>query len=385
MDGTIQLLDKDVVKPKEKSKSRKFSVLRKKIEDKKLVSWIYDNISHDKNHKEFIMVKAVDLAKELELTDKSNATIAVGLRYLLFFEGIDVHTTIMGGHDIIEFKKLGYRYGLPRLALQEYDKMNLDGWYIKRNNEKLICRHSLKEDLKNDFYILESEGNVFFDNRSLTDKQAIDFVKYLSSQSTQAPDIIYNTPINIVIPDNYYGWRYSSRELEINLAGTGREFRITGISNGEFRVMSIYGKEFTIHEYDIDEIVKRCSISAVLNGLDRALMEEKIPGRIEILKKIIPGVKTNNTVIIEGKKLAIVNSVGTFHLSLADGTLHKIFEGGVNRYICVGPIYGSSEDAIIQNGIKYEIDKTTGSILSKMVMLLKEKYPDELTRKQVMA
>ena len=90
--------------------------------------------------------------------------------------------------------------------------------------------------------------------------------------------------------------------------------------------------------------------------------------------------------------MVVVNSSVTFHLSIVDGTLHKIYEEGRcdnnggskqnSKYVCVGP-RGFAESYIIFNGTKYKIDETMGTILSKAVMLLEEKYPDERTRSQV--
>ena len=121
-------------------------------------------------------------------------------------------------------------------------------------------------------------------------------------------------------------------------------------------------------------------------------MYEKTPERIEILKKILPELRTKNSAIIKNHDLIIINSSGTFMISLSDGTLHKIygFESILSeydskydsKYICVGPI-GNVENFIIFNGYRYKIDRVMGVILAKAVMLLEEKYPDERTLSQI--
>jgi hypothetical protein len=100
----------------------------------------------------------------------------------------------------------------------------------------------------------------------------------------------------------------------------------------------------------------------------------------------LPEIKTKHSAIIESRRLLITNSVGTFQLSLLDGTLHKLYsvngETG-NKYICVGPS-GESENSIVFDGKKYIIDRTMGTIIAKAVMLLEEKYPDARTISQIM-
>jgi hypothetical protein len=237
-------------------------------------------------------------------------------------------------------------------------------------------------------YTLESDGSIYFDRRDLTDVQALEFVKYMSSKNMRAPDLVYLTPINLVVSDEYINSMRSF--VDIDLDKIGREFRIIKSGNDqEFTAVSIYGKECTIYEHDIDEMSKYCSVHRILYSFDQALMIEKTPERIEILKIVLPEIKTKYSAVIKDHKLIITNSVGTFHLLLTDGTLHKIYDEDFDivkrrntKYICVGPS-GDAENFIVYDGVKHKIDRIMSAILAKAVMLLEEKYPDERTISQI--
>jgi hypothetical protein len=358
----------------------------------KLVPWINEKLEEAKFRE--IKARARDVAKEIGLENKSDTTIYTGLRFVLFFEGIDVSITNDGRENFLVIKKLeGTRgEGFPPSIIKTFDNLELDGWYIKRENNYLNFRHSIRKEynkeLGSEIYTLESEGDINFDRRNFTEEQALEFVKFMSGKDFRAPDVIYNTPINIVLNDQYLESR-RSYEIDFDIDKVGREFRIVRGVGDEFIITSIYGKECGAFEYEIDEVIKGCSIYSIMRNFNRATMAEKVPERIEVLKKIIPDIKIQgkNSLLIEGKKVIISNSIGTFHLSLLDGTLHKIYDKGIvrnrNKYICVGPIYGGKENFVVFNGIKYELDRTTGTILAKMLMLLEEKYPDRSTEAQV--
>lgn len=237
-------------------------------------------------------------------------------------------------------------------------------------------------------YTLESDGSIYFDRRDLTESQAVEFVKYMSSKDRRAPDLVYLTPINLVISDEYMDNMRSF--VDIDLDKIGREFRISRLGDGpEFTAISIYGKECVIYEHDLDEISKGCSIHRILYSFDEALMIEKTPERIEILKIILPEIRTKYSAVIKDRVLIITNSAGTFHLLLTDGTLHKIYSEDFDiekrhnsKYICIGP-RGDAENFIVYNGVKFKVDRVMGTILAKTVMLLKEKYPDARTISQI--
>ena len=398
----MQLIDKEeVVKSKRsraKSKNNRYDRMRDKA--LKLVPWMYKKMSDDCSRE--VDVEAREVAKELGLADKSNATIYTGLRYLLFFEGINVSMKYDGKADHIIMRPIsGFGHGLSDTTLKTFDNMELDGWYIKRQDRDGMCfKHSIRKSANkdqggNDTYVLESDGSIYFDRRDLTEAQALEFAKYMSSKDMRAPDLVYLTPINVVIPEDYTEYRRD--RVDIDFDKVGREFRIvkSGGSESEFIVTSIYGKECIMYEHDIDDMIKGCSVYRILHNIDQALMIEKTPERIEILKRILPDImaKTKHTAAIKDHMLIVVNSAGTFHLSIVDGTLHKIYgerkdwrKDGSNKqdskYVCVGA-RGFVENYVIFDGTKYKIDGTMGTILSKAIMLLEEKYPDERTRSQV--
>lgn len=386
----IPLINKEDVRKKARSKRERYSYLKQKVE--KLVPWLYQQIE-DKREFGEIIVRSRDVAKEIGLENKSDSALYSGLRFTLFFEGLTLGMTNNGKENFFNIRKVDGRDGFPPSILKTLDNLELDGWQIKRNYDYMYFNHSLRED-KNGTYILESEGNIFFDRRSLTEEQALEFVKYMSSKDLRAPDFIYLTPINVVLTDRYLANCMIHCDFDVNKIG--REFRIIKSDEG-FTVISIYGKECFIREFEMDSLIKGCSLYGIMSSFDKTLLEEKIPERVDILKKVLPDIekrlKTENTVMIDTdkKRLVIVNSIGIFHLSLADGTLHKIYsidgENGEDiykyKYICVGPV-GGKQNSIIYNGTRYDIDRTTGVLLSKMNMLLQEKYPDARTRDQIM-
>lgn len=380
-------------------KKKLYEDFREKV--KKLFPLIFECIENDSG-----MVIS-DIAKEYSLGE-SDMTIYSKLKYILFFEGISVSKKYKDGHDCVFFSKMRHSGGLSKTMLDKFNSTDLDGWYIKRDFE-LSFRHILKRDSKGkgtgNMFLLESEGDISFDRRSMTESQAIEFAKYMSSGDIQATGVIYNTPINIRLPEN---WRYN----RITLDKIGREFRIirndennrnnrngdnfnNGNNDNLFTVISIYGREWVVHEYEVDELIKFGSIYGILNGADRALEIERLPETIAILKKIISEMvekkkigEIKGIVIDENKRILIVNnSVGIFHISLLDATLHKINYGPngceIKTYICVGPANRYDGFIIHKNGIRYEVSRNMSIILSKMIMLLNENYPDESTKNQI--
>jgi len=391
----IPLVDKEETRSKRalsKSQNNKYGYMKKQALG--LLPWIYKKLEAEVSGT--ISLKAADVLREL-MVDKSNSTIYAGLRYLLFFEGINVSIRNNGKEDLIILKPIsGCGFGLSESIVKAYDNMEMDGWYIKRNDLGISFKHSIVKkidgkDHGNNIYSLESSGDIYFDRRDLTKVQAVEFAKYMSCKYAPAPDFVYLTPINLVIPDYYI--QDLTGCIDIDLDKIGKEFRIVRLGDGpEFTVLSIFGKEFKIYEHDVDEMIKGCSIHHIIYSFDEALMYEKTPERIEILKKILPELRTKNSAIIKNHDLIIINSSGTFMISLSDGTLHKIygFESILSeydskydsKYICVGPI-GNVENFIIFNGYRYKIDRVMGVILAKAVMLLEEKYPDERTLSQI--
>jgi hypothetical protein len=395
----IELVDKDdMVKSRKslkKSKKNRYWYMKKQAVE--LASKIYADI--EKSGATEISLIVTGIAKELGISDRSNTTIYAGLRYLLFFEGINVSIRNDGKRDILILKPIiGHGHGLSESTLKTFDNMELDGWYIKRNFAGISFKHSIIKKRDNDkengdingdnMYTLESDGNIYFDRRDLTETQAIEFVKYMSSKDRRPPALIYLTPINLVVCDEYMDSMRSF--VDVDLDKIGREFRISRLGDGpEFTAISIYGKECVIYEHDIDEISKGCSIHRILYSFDQALMIEKTPERIEILKIVLPEIRTKYSAVIKDRVLIITNSAGTFHLLLTDGTLHKIYSEDFNiekrhdsKYICIGP-RGDAENFIVFNGVKFKVDRVLGTILAKTVMLLEEKYPDERTVSQI--
>lgn len=384
----LPLVDKEDIRKKAKSKRGRYGYIKKKIV--KLIPLIYEGMYKEGNWRREIKMRVRDIAKDLGLENKSDITIYSGLRFVLFFEGIDVSMKNNEKENFLTISMLeGAGAGLPRSILKTFDNIDLNGWYIKKRGSFLESKHNIRKEYGGDTgwtYILESEGNIYFDRRNLTEEQALEFVKYMSGKGFRAPDFVYMTPINVVLNEKFLDDIHKYSDFDEKKIGI--EFRIVKSDNG-FVATSIYGKECVIPEFEIDSLIKACYMSAIIYRFDKALMVEKLPERVEILKKIIPEIKTKNIVMINDKKLIINNSIGTFHISLIDGTLHKIYdqkrEGEYrSKYICVGPTYGENENFIIYNGIKYKIDKIMVAILAKSMMLLEEKYPDNTTRNQIM-
>lgn len=388
----IPLVDRDdIAKRKRVSKYKR----EKYKEMKKRVSKLLPNLflSIDENHRD-IMVKVRDIAKDLGLENKSDGTIYAGLRYVLFFEGISVSIRNFGKEDenCLIMGRIGSDDGLGTSVVKTFDNRELDGWYIKREYYHLKIKHCIKKDGRKDetggdIYILESDGNIFFDRRDLTYDQALAFVRYMcKGGGERAPDWVYNTPINVVLNKRFLERSYDAHLLDV--VKTGTEFRIVKSADqrDKFIATSIYGKECEIYEHDFDSLFREGSLFNLLNGFNKTLMMERVPERIEMLKIIIPeiGIKSKCVATIKGNMLLIVNRIGSFQISLIDGTLHKITDRG-NKYICVGPMASRMSNLIIHNGVKYKLDNTTGSIISKMIMLAEEKYPDLLTKSQVIS
>lgn len=386
----LQPVDTHEVLKRKKAKKERYGLIKERVRN--LTSWI-DEKAELSGWKREVNVRARDIAKELGLEDKSDIAIYSGLRFVLFFEGYSVAIKNVGRENYLIIKEI-VRFGtecLPPSVVKTFDNMELDGWYIKRNSDSLGFKHTIrryddKEHKGENIYILESDGDIFFDRRNLTEDQATQFAKYMSSSGFSAPDFVYLTPLNVVLTDDFLNTNYRYNNIDFNKIG--REFRIVkseGERGGrEFTVTSIYGKECTIMEHELDVIIKGCSTYSMLNGFDKAMQIERVPQRIEILKIVIPSIKTRHSAMIGDNKLIIVNSIGTFHLSLIDGTLHKVYKGDSRKYICVGPSGNAKNNYIIHNGAKHEIDRTTGTILAKAMMLLQEKYPDDTTIRQVM-
>lgn len=386
----LQPVDTHEVLKRKKAKKERYGLLKERVRN--LTSWI-DDKAEISGWKREVNVRVRDIAKELGLEDKSDIAIYSGLKFVLFFEGYSVAIKNVGKENYFIIKDI-VRFGTECLSpsiLKTFDNMELDGWYIKRNSDHIgfkytIRKYNNKEYNGENIYTLESDGNIYFDRRNLTEEQALQFAKYMSGQGLRAPDFVYLTPLNVVLTEDFL--KINSRYNSVDFDKIGREFRIVqseGERGGrEFTVTSIYGKECTIMEFDLDSIIKGCSIYHMLGGFDKAMQIERIPERIEILKIMIPDINTKNSAMIDGNKVIIVNSIGTFHLSLIDGTLHKIYKSDSRKYICVGPSGNVKNNYIIHNGVKHEIDRTTGAILAKAMMLLQEKYPDKGTMTQVM-
>lgn len=379
----LSLIDKEDVIKKKKSKRERYGYLKGKIA--KLVPWIYSEIDREGNLRREIYMRARDVAKDLGLENKSDAALYSGLRFLLYYEGISVHIKNNGEENLFTMSKLVGGDGFPKSILKTFDNMELDDWYIKRQHDFLSTKHSITKEYHKDIgctYILESEGNICFDRRNLTEEQALEFVKYMSSTDMHAPDFVYLTPINVTLNDQYL--RNTIRLDNFDENTIGREFRIVK-SEDCFAVTSIYGKECEINEFEIDSIIKGCNVYSILSSFDNITNVEKVPERIDILNKILPGIKSKNIVILQGKKLIVTNSIGVFHISLTDGILHKIYDTNTRpKYICVGSMYNKTEGFIVYNGNKYDIDSIMNTVLSKLNMLLEEKYPDGITRRQIL-
>jgi hypothetical protein len=293
----------------------------------------------------------------------------------------------------------------------EIDIKNYSKYKFRLVKLKERLRQSTKADgiLKpeDEQWMLESEGEITFDKRTLTRSQVKDFIRYLLSIEPSnhlhdeyighlnywdwcsAPDIIKNTPINLSIDDR----KFDNKLLDL-IKIVGKEIRINyrniqktdNKKNKEFVATSIYGKECTIFEHDIDILLRNGFFYKIFQRFDEELAIERSSERIALLKVILPEFKLRNPIILDenDKKLLISNKDGEFQISMIDAVLTKKV-GKEYIYICVG---SNSEDMIerpfiIYKGFKYEIDFIMDEILSKMIMLIEEKYPDDTTERQI--
>lgn len=260
----LSLIDKEDVIKKKKSKKERYGYLKGKVA--KLVPWIYSEIDREGNRRREISMRARDVAKDLGLENKSDATIYSGLRFLLYYEGIGVHIKNNGEENFFTLRKLDAfgNDGFPESILKTFDNMELDGWYIKMQQDFMSVKYSVIKEYYKDIgwvYILDSEGDICFDRRNLTEEQALEFVKYMSSKDLHAPDFIYLTPINVALNDQFLRNTYRRDNFDENIVG--REFRIVK-SDDCFTVTSIYGKECEINEFEIDSIIKGCYVHTIL-------------------------------------------------------------------------------------------------------------------------
>lgn len=332
-----------------------------------------------------------DVFKEYDFGKKySEETVEIYLRYVLHFDDIRVTRELHNNQDYLFFNR--GRSIAPKALLGMLDKFDLDGWYFTTNSNGLLSKHMLQR-CEYDTYILKGQGDIYFDERLVTDEQAVKLVTYLSGGEgrIRMPDVVRNTPINICIPDNV---RVSG--LDVN--EIGREFRITaggsdGNANGStFNLTTIYGKEWSVTEHDLDRIVFDNYIGSALSGWKLALEIARLPETIAIIKRILLSKnyvgKIKGTFVIDEKSKLIVvsNRWGTFHLSLIDGNLHRVItKDGVHekRYICVNPRECVEGDVISISGVDKQISVAVDRVLSKLDMLLQDKYPDEVTRRQI--
>ena len=274
---------------------------------------------------------------------------------------------------------------------------------LEKENKEVIKENKEKDEQ----WILESEGEITFDKRTMNRSHVKDFIRYILSIEIPdplqdkylnhlnrwdwcgPPDIIKNTPINLLIEENK---KFDHKMLDL-LKIVGNEIRINYRNNRgadntiikEFIATSIYGKECVVFEHDIDMLLRNGYFYKIFQRFDENLALERSLERIALLKDILPGFKSRYPIILNenNKTLIIINKDGEFHISMVDAVLTKIV-GNDDIYICVGPLDNINiSPCIILNGIRYEIDFITDEILSKMIMLIEEKYPDITTEKQI--
>lgn len=356
-------------------------------------------------------------------------TIYTYLRYTLFFDDIKVSKEILDGQDYLFFQA-GRGNKISKAVISMLERFDLDNWYIKHNRRGVLGAKFSLMRYGYGTYLLKSDGDIYFDERLVTEEQAVDLVKYLSSGGgvVRMPDIVRNTPINICLPHNM---TFSG----IDFDDVGREFRIgpstscevirAGRVHGDdiyihldmddehgtgFDLTTIYGKSWPVTEHDIDRLLLDGSANSILSNYRFITEIERLPETIAIIKKIILDMgieKLKGFVSIdENNRLIIVNNRwGTFHLSLLDGSLYKILikdndsSGNVDnvdnvvnvgnagskrmkRYICVNPREPVG-GLLIDKGVQKEVSVVVNRVLSKLIMLLSDRYPDEITRRQI--
>ncbi len=287
-----------------------------------------------------------------------------------------------------------YAFRLEKLEVEKKDvleQLKLSG-NKERNNEKT------------EQWILESKGDITFDKRTMNRSQVKDFIRYILSIELPdpltghlkrwdwygPPDIIKNTPINLLIDEN----KKLNRKISDILRIVGNEIRISYRNiqgndnkiNKEFVATSIYGKECTIFEHDVDALLRDGFFNKILQRFDEELVLERSYERIALIKEILPMFKSKYPIILDenNKTLTISNKDGEFHISMIDASLSKVVRNE-DIYICVGSISDNMNvrPSIIINGIIYEIDFIMDEILSKTIMLIGENYPDDTTERQI--
>lgn len=340
-------------------------------------------------------------------------TIIQYLRNILYFDDIRVKQQLYGTEDHLFFSQ-GRKGDKCTKMLQNWlGKYDLDDWYIKTGTtgqtpaKHTLSKHGVRGGQQT--FLLKSDGVVTFDERTMDEGQAIEFAQYLSSGGGQMrmPLVVRNTPINIDLREGFEpGWRLKN----VNFKEIGLEFRITvsdgpnrllvGRAHGEniftdadeesygFVLMSIFGKEWPVTESDIDNLLLRGDISSILAASTIAEQIERIPDTIKLVKKVIAGFGVNKmkgaVTIDENKRILIVtNRLGIFHISLLDGTLFKInMLANKPRYICVDP-RDTNPGSVIDGSVNKEINMFVSRIMGKLLMLLNDQYPDDVTRRQV--
>jgi len=305
---------------------------------------------------------------------------------------------------------------------EKVDSGSLDEWEIGMKNYSKYKFRIVKDISKNrelsdrelsgewdEKWILESEGDITFDKRIMDRSQVKDFIRYAldinsvyadNKQRHHFPDIVRNTPINVIITgDSISKHRFVAKTLDI-INTVGREIRVTKlcdadkdkynrVADPEFLAVSVYGKECDVYGYDIDALIRHGFVYYIIQRFEEGLIKERAPERVKIIKGILPNLverKRYPVVLNENdKEIVICNNDGEFHISLIDGSLAKIV-GDDRVYICVGLRIDCIVDIkpfIIHDGIRYETDFIMNEIFSKMMMIIDEKYPDEGTMRQI--
>lgn len=313
------------------------------------------------------------------------------------------------------YKTKVYKYRYNDYITKKIDSGELKKWeiYIKNYCKYKFRLVKLKDTgtpkgegaEQSEEWILESEGEITFDKRTMNRSQVKDFIRYILSIEpsnplqdlghlnywdwSEAPDIIKNTPINLSLEEKKFDHKMVDlikivgKEIRINYRNIQRT---DNKIHKEFVAISIYGKECTIFEQDIDILLRDGYFYKIFQRFDEELAIERSSERIALLKIILPEFKLRYPIILDeiDKKLIMFNRVGEFQISIIDAALTKKI-GKESIYICVG---SNSEDMnvrpfIMQNGVIYEIDFIMDEILSKMIMLIEEKYPDIKTERQI--
>jgi hypothetical protein len=236
---------------------------------------------------------------------------------------------------------------------------------------------------ENDMWELSSKGALIIQTRLLNKFQKEQFV--LGTQySLRNPTyhlIIQNTPVTVnldkVPQDNFSTWAYdgvSDQVFARNLKEVDKYLKVYKTNDG-YKVMhnqKVYESTENANE-QIWQDAFGPVVSAIKNKEKHELMKKIAEKYLKKAQKLKIGKKGKIDKV--NKQLILNNKDGEFHLKLATAQLYKVINGN-ERYICCG-LFPTEKNK--------ETDLLWGEILAKTRMVIKSRYPDSTTSRQMRA